>query len=108
MDEDMFWLIYFTLCKRYLPSQEQQAQDAETAAVAAAGAAAAAAAAAGDAAGDTLCALEQAALHAAAGSSPGAVGSSPGAAGRPPAAQADRGKTIAAHTLQPCILWRMG
>jgi hypothetical protein len=92
MDEYMFWLIYFTLCKRYLPSQEQQSQDAETAAVAAAGAAAAAAAAAaaGDAAGDTSSVSEQATSRSAAGSSPGAAGSSP-------PAQADRGKTIATH-----------
>lgn len=47
MDEYMFWLIYFTLCKRYLPQQQHQTEDPETAAVAAAGAAAAAAAAAG-------------------------------------------------------------
>lgn len=47
MDEYMFWLIYFTLCKRYLPQQQHQAEDPETAAVAAAGAAAAAAAAGG-------------------------------------------------------------
>jgi hypothetical protein len=44
MDEYMFWLIYFTLCKRYLPQQQHTTEDAETAAVAAAGAAAAAAA----------------------------------------------------------------
>jgi hypothetical protein len=48
MDEYMFWLIYFTLCKRYLP-QQHATEDAETAAVAAA--AVAAAAAAGGAAG---------------------------------------------------------
>lgn len=87
----MFWLIYFTLCKRYLPSQEQQTQDAETAAVAAAGAAAAAAASAGAAAGDVPSASEQPAPLAAAGSSPGAAGSSA-------PAQADRGEDATTHT----------
>eukprot|EP00878_Enallax_costatus_P041475 GHUV01048265.1.p1 GENE.GHUV01048265.1~~GHUV01048265.1.p1 ORF type:complete len:178 (+),score=67.61 GHUV01048265.1:547-1080(+) len=36
MDEYTFWMIYFTLCKRYLPSQEEQLQQPQSAATSAA------------------------------------------------------------------------